>query len=241
MNNLGKLIKALRERENLTQKDLAIKVETDDSTVSKWERNKNLPDITLIPQLAQALNVTCDELLHPTETLQKINETSEDTFSTPDEDNAVVSNDSMEMQDTDTLSDVQTAAPKRNLSILKRAWLICAPIIVIAISVGVYCYIHTNNEAREISVESAFQLVETRANVESEHGPAYELVFLCASNTSENLFRSHSKSISDAWDNGEYEASTENALIVSYFLSLNDIHIRDNACFRSYALRTSSP
>lgn len=36
MNNLGKLIRTLRDKENLTQKDLAIKVGTDDSTVSKW-------------------------------------------------------------------------------------------------------------------------------------------------------------------------------------------------------------
>ena len=239
MNNLGKLIRTLRDKENLTQKDLAIKVGTDDSTVSKWERNKNLPDITLVPQIAQALNVTCDELLHPTETLQKINETVEDTFSTPDEDNAIVSNDAMEMQDVDTLSDVQTivSAPKRNLSILKRALLICAPIIVIAVSVGVYCYIRANNEAKKDSETSPFQLVETRTNVESDNGPAYELVFLCTSDTSENLFRTHSKVISDAWDNGEYEDSTENVLIVSYYLSLNDINTKDAAYFRGTFLK----
>lgn len=234
MNNLGKLIKTLRDKENLTQKDLAIKVGTDDSTVSKWERNKNLPDITLVPQIAQALNITCDELLHPTETLQKINEVAENAVSTSDEDITVAPNDSIETQDTADTSEVQTIIPssRRNLSILKRALLICAPIIVIAFSVSVYCYVYANEDANEISEESQFQLVESRTNVESDKGPAYELMFLCPAGTSSDVLVSHANSISNAWKSGEYEDSTENVLIVSYYSSFNDINAKNATYFQ---------
>ena len=44
----GAVIKALREKGNLTQKELADRIGVSDKTVSKWETGKSLPDITLL-------------------------------------------------------------------------------------------------------------------------------------------------------------------------------------------------
>lgn len=59
----GKIIKELRERKHLTQKQLADMMQISDKTVSKWETDRGLPDIGLIERLAGSLEVSVAELL----------------------------------------------------------------------------------------------------------------------------------------------------------------------------------
>lgn len=59
----GKIIKELREGKNLTQKQLGEIISVSDKTVSKWETEKGLPDITLLEPLSKALGVSVAELL----------------------------------------------------------------------------------------------------------------------------------------------------------------------------------
>ena len=59
----GNSIKALREKRNLTQSELAEKIGVSSKTVSKWETGRGLPDITLLQPLAQALGVSLIELM----------------------------------------------------------------------------------------------------------------------------------------------------------------------------------
>ena len=59
----GKIIKELRESKNLTKKQLGEIISVSDKTVSKWETEKGLPDITLIEPLSKALGVSVAELL----------------------------------------------------------------------------------------------------------------------------------------------------------------------------------
>ncbi len=61
--SMGSFIAALRKAKGLTQKDLAEKLNLSDRTVSRWERDENAPDLSLIPVLAEIFEVTCDELL----------------------------------------------------------------------------------------------------------------------------------------------------------------------------------
>ncbi|MHC1696291.1 MAG: helix-turn-helix domain-containing protein [Eubacteriales bacterium] len=65
MNNYvtGSIIKNLRERKGYTQKQLAEILMVSDKTVSKWETQKGLPDISLIEPLTQALGISVTELL----------------------------------------------------------------------------------------------------------------------------------------------------------------------------------
>lgn len=59
----GNFIAALRRDRRLTQRDLAEKLCVSDKAVSKWETGKSLPDISLLPPLAEELGVTVTELL----------------------------------------------------------------------------------------------------------------------------------------------------------------------------------
>lgn len=60
---LGKRIAALRKEKELRQDDLAGMLDVSPQAVSKWENDLTCPDISLLPKLAQILNVTVDELL----------------------------------------------------------------------------------------------------------------------------------------------------------------------------------
>ena len=59
----GKILKELRENKNLTQKQLGEIISVSDKTISKWETEKGLPDITLLEPLSSALGVSVAELL----------------------------------------------------------------------------------------------------------------------------------------------------------------------------------
>ena len=59
----GMTIKGLREQKNMTQAELAEKIDVSPKTVSKWETAKGLPDISLLDALAAALDVSVMELL----------------------------------------------------------------------------------------------------------------------------------------------------------------------------------
>lgn len=59
----GDTIRALREKKNLTQKELAERLMVSDKTVSKWETGRGLPDIGILTELAAVLDVSVPELL----------------------------------------------------------------------------------------------------------------------------------------------------------------------------------
>ncbi len=60
---IGKFMTALRKANGMTQKDLAVKLNVSDKTVSRWERDEGAPDLAMIPVIAEIFGVTCDELL----------------------------------------------------------------------------------------------------------------------------------------------------------------------------------
>ncbi|MGL4607510.1 MAG: helix-turn-helix domain-containing protein [Eubacteriaceae bacterium] len=66
MNNdrMGNFIFELRKSKKMTQKQLAEKLNLTDKAVSKWERGLGYPDITILPKLAEVLEVTTNELLN---------------------------------------------------------------------------------------------------------------------------------------------------------------------------------
>ena len=61
--DLGTKISKLRKEQNMTQQDLADKLNITDKAVSKWERNLSYPDITSISKLAEILKVDSKELI----------------------------------------------------------------------------------------------------------------------------------------------------------------------------------
>jgi len=59
----GAVIKELREKSNLTQSELAAKLNVSDKTVSKWETGKGYPDISLLEPIAGVFGISITELI----------------------------------------------------------------------------------------------------------------------------------------------------------------------------------
>ncbi len=59
----GSVIKTLREKNSMTQLQLAEKLGVSDKTVSKWETGRGYPDITLLESIADAFRISVTELL----------------------------------------------------------------------------------------------------------------------------------------------------------------------------------
>ncbi len=60
--NIGKTIAALRRKKVMTQEELAEKIGVTPQTVSKWETGVTMPDIMLLPVIADIFGITIDEL-----------------------------------------------------------------------------------------------------------------------------------------------------------------------------------
>lgn len=61
---IGKNIQYLRKESNMTQQDLADKLNYTPKAVSKWERGESMPEIEVLAAIASLYNVTVDFLLH---------------------------------------------------------------------------------------------------------------------------------------------------------------------------------
>ncbi len=60
---LGEKISVLRSRQNLSQVDLAEKMNVSRQSVSKWETDASIPELDKLLQLSELFNVTLDELV----------------------------------------------------------------------------------------------------------------------------------------------------------------------------------
>ncbi len=56
-------IKEIRQKNNLTQEDMASKLNVSRQAVSNWENNKNLPDIELIILISKKFSISLNELI----------------------------------------------------------------------------------------------------------------------------------------------------------------------------------
>lgn len=61
--NIGPTIKKYRRNRDMTQEELAEYMNISPQAVSRWETNLAMPDITMLPGLANLFGITVDELL----------------------------------------------------------------------------------------------------------------------------------------------------------------------------------
>lgn len=59
----GEQIASLRKNKGLTQNELGERLQVSAQAVSKWERGESMPDISLLTELAAALETTIDNIL----------------------------------------------------------------------------------------------------------------------------------------------------------------------------------
>ncbi len=74
--NLAKNLIKLRKANNLTQLDLANKLNYSDKAISKWERGESMPDVEMLYTIAQMFDVTIDWLISDSDKIVKVKEKS---------------------------------------------------------------------------------------------------------------------------------------------------------------------
>ena len=61
--NLGKTLQELRIKNNISQEDMAEKLNVSRQTISNWENSKSYPDILLLIQLCDVYGISLDDLI----------------------------------------------------------------------------------------------------------------------------------------------------------------------------------
>ena len=61
--DFGEKIKSIRQKENLTQEQFAMKLHVSRQAVSNWENNKNLPDIGMLILISDVFQISLDYLI----------------------------------------------------------------------------------------------------------------------------------------------------------------------------------
>ena len=59
----GDKLKLLRKENNLTQEELAFKLNVSRQAITKWECNEGIPDIDNLKEISKLFNTTIDELV----------------------------------------------------------------------------------------------------------------------------------------------------------------------------------
>lgn len=67
---IGKFIAECRKNKNMTQQELAEKLNVSDRTVGNWENGRNMPDLSLFKPLCNELNISLNDLMSG----EKVNE-----------------------------------------------------------------------------------------------------------------------------------------------------------------------
>lgn len=62
-DKIGRLIKDIRQKNNLTQQKFAEKYGVTYQAVSKWENGKNIPDITILKKICEDYDINLNDLL----------------------------------------------------------------------------------------------------------------------------------------------------------------------------------
>ena len=76
--SIGKNIAKYRKAKGLTQEELGAKLGVTNQAVSKWESEVSMPDVMLLPKIANALNITLDDLYGITKEPEKISCSADD-------------------------------------------------------------------------------------------------------------------------------------------------------------------
>ena len=76
---IGRFLKELRKEKDITQEQLAEKIKVSGRTVSRWETGSNMPDISLLAQLADFYDVSIPEIIDGERKSENMNEEVKET------------------------------------------------------------------------------------------------------------------------------------------------------------------
>ena len=76
---ISAFLKELRKEKNLTQEQLAEQLNVSGRTVSRWETGTNMPDVSILVELAEFYNVSISEIIDGERKNERMNEEVKET------------------------------------------------------------------------------------------------------------------------------------------------------------------
>ncbi len=76
---IGSFLKELRKEKNLTQESLAEQLGISNRTVSRWETGSNMPDISMLVELAEFYDVSIPEIINGERKSENMNQETKET------------------------------------------------------------------------------------------------------------------------------------------------------------------
>lgn len=71
---IGSFVRELRKEQRITQEDLAEKLNVSSRTISRWETGSNMPDISLLIEIADFFDVSIPEIINGERKSEKMDE-----------------------------------------------------------------------------------------------------------------------------------------------------------------------
>lgn len=71
---IGSFLRELRKEQRITQEDLAEKLNVSSRTISRWETGSNMPDISLLIEIADFFDVSIPEIINGERKSEKMDE-----------------------------------------------------------------------------------------------------------------------------------------------------------------------
>ena len=76
---IGSFLKELRKEMGITQEEFAEKLDVSSRTISRWETGANMPDISLLVNIAEIFNVSIPEIINGERKSENMNQETRDT------------------------------------------------------------------------------------------------------------------------------------------------------------------
>ena len=77
---IGSFLKELRKEMGITQEEFAEKLDVSSRTISRWETGANMPDISLLVNIAEIFNVSIPEIINGERKSENMNREEKDTL-----------------------------------------------------------------------------------------------------------------------------------------------------------------
>lgn len=194
--NFGQMLVDLRKKKNMTQKELAEKLCITPAAVSKWEHGQHYPDITLIPKIAEILDVSCDTLLYSKKPLTDLVD---------------VPNPLRNTKDT-CQSDNLPSKPAFN-NICNFSIVIVAGLILVFTIIGIVVAYTQYKQASSFP----FQIVSQRSTEDFLSQKTYEISVLLLEEPSTEEYNQYYTKLRDDYENGVFGDMSFNTMKILFY------------------------
>lgn len=149
-SDLSSKLKEARQKKNLSQNEVAEKLNISRQAVSRWETGKGSPDINTLPLLSELYDISIDELLgHEVSISEKHSQDSKEGMSNLDETSPETAETNNKLTNSNLISPYSGNTFNREYAILMLLLIFSSFITFVGLIVSLYIFIWTWRNRRQ--------------------------------------------------------------------------------------------